>query len=112
MRKTIPLTLTSALVLSLAGPAAGRDFDFLGGGWGHGVGLSQYGAYGLAKKGWSPGSILRTYYRNTSIVARDAPSGGAFRVGLLQNRGTFDVKANRGSYELRLSSGAVVDTVA
>lgn len=54
-----------------AGPtlasAAQYDFTFDGRGWGHGVGLSQYGARGAALVGWSEQRILAHYYRNTSI---------------------------------------------
>jgi stage II sporulation protein D len=33
-----------------------------GRGWGHGVGMVQWGAYGKAKKGWSADRILAFYY--------------------------------------------------
>lgn len=33
-----------------------------GHGWGHGMGLCQYGAYGMARAGWSADRILRHYY--------------------------------------------------
>ncbi|HIK27904.1 MAG: SpoIID/LytB domain-containing protein [Oscillatoriaceae bacterium SKW80] len=42
-------------------------FAFVGGGFGHGVGLSQTGAYTLAEKGWSSARILGFYYPGTSI---------------------------------------------
>jgi stage II sporulation protein D len=38
-----------------------------GRGFGHGVGMSQYGAYGYAQRGRSHDFILRHYYRGTSI---------------------------------------------
>jgi hypothetical protein len=34
----------------------------VGRGWGHGVGLVQWGAYGKAKRGWSVDRILAFYY--------------------------------------------------
>ncbi|HXG66608.1 MAG TPA: SpoIID/LytB domain-containing protein [Blastocatellia bacterium] len=37
-------------------------FVFHGRGWGHGVGMCQVGAYGLAKEGYSYQAILKTYY--------------------------------------------------
>jgi stage II sporulation protein D len=37
-------------------------FVFTGRGWGHGVGLCQTGAYGLAKEGYSYMAILQKYY--------------------------------------------------
>ncbi|MGN1323667.1 MAG: stage II sporulation protein D [Bacilli bacterium] len=36
-------------------------------GYGHGVGMSQYGALGMAKKGYNYKEILTHYYQNTQI---------------------------------------------
>ena len=47
--------------------AADQDFTFEGGGFGHTVGLSQYGAYGMAKlDGATSGQILSHYFTGTS----------------------------------------------
>ncbi len=45
----------------------GRGFVFAGKGFGHGVGLSQWGAQGMAKKGSSYNAILAHYYPGTTI---------------------------------------------
>ena len=37
-------------------------------GYGHGVGMSQYGALGMAKKGYTYQEILKHYYKNTFIT--------------------------------------------
>lgn len=53
-----------------ASPRAERPpvaFELTGSGWGHGVGLSQYGAQAMAKAGRSPEEILQHYYRGTSL---------------------------------------------
>ncbi len=42
-------------------------YAFIGGGLGHGVGLSQTGAQNLAKLGWSSDRILQFYYPGTEI---------------------------------------------
>ncbi len=42
-------------------------YAFVGGGLGHGVGLSQTGAQKLAKLGWSNDQILKFYYPGTQI---------------------------------------------
>ena len=42
-------------------------YAFIGGGFGHGVGLSQTGAQNLAKLGWSSPKILQFYYPGTQI---------------------------------------------
>jgi len=45
-----------------------ESFDFIGHGWGHGVGLCQTGAYGLAREGKPFESILKTYYYDVDVV--------------------------------------------
>jgi stage II sporulation protein D len=49
---------------------AGRvsEFVFIGRGWGHGVGMCQVGAYGLARQGWSAEQILKTYYTGIELT--------------------------------------------
>jgi stage II sporulation protein D len=42
-------------------------FTFTGKGWGHGVGLCQVGAYGMALAGADYKEILKKYYRETKI---------------------------------------------
>ena len=46
-------------------------YAFVGGGFGHGVGLSQYGSYNLAKLGWTSERILSFYYPGTEIKPLD-----------------------------------------
>jgi stage II sporulation protein D len=38
-----------------------------GGGFGHGIGMSQYGAYGYALQGWTYQQILGHYYTGTAL---------------------------------------------
>ena len=40
---------------------------FTGHGWGHGIGMSQWGAYGYALHGWSYDRILAHYYPGTTL---------------------------------------------
>ena len=52
----------------------GRDglpeyFVFTGGGWGHGVGMCQTGAAGMASVGFSTEAILHHYYGQAGLVA-------------------------------------------
>ncbi|HEX5874633.1 MAG TPA: SpoIID/LytB domain-containing protein, partial [Pyrinomonadaceae bacterium] len=44
------------------------EFIFVGRGWGHGVGMCQVGAYGLAKQGWSVDKILKAYYSGIELT--------------------------------------------
>ncbi|MFN2452893.1 MAG: SpoIID/LytB domain-containing protein [Pyrinomonadaceae bacterium] len=50
--------------------ATGRitAFTFTGRGWGHGVGLCQVGAYGLARSGWTYDRILKAYYTGIELT--------------------------------------------
>ena len=43
-------------------------FTFLGRGWGHGVGMCQVGAYGLARQGFSYEQILKAYYTGIELI--------------------------------------------
>ncbi len=46
---------------------AGKDMVFEGIGWGHGVGLCQWGAYFMAKEGKSADEILKYYYPGINV---------------------------------------------
>jgi SpoIID/LytB domain protein len=46
-----------------------KGYNFVGGGFGHGVGLSQFGSYNLANLGWSAAKILEFYYPKAKIQA-------------------------------------------
>ncbi len=43
-------------------------FAFLGRGWGHGVGMCQVGAYGLARQGFTHDQILKAYYTDIDLT--------------------------------------------
>ncbi|MBM4054168.1 MAG: SpoIID/LytB domain-containing protein [Planctomycetes bacterium] len=45
----------------------GSSIKFSGKGWGHGVGLCQYGAQGMAKKGYNWRDILEYYYPKSEL---------------------------------------------
>lgn len=47
--------------------ASGTVFDFNGTGWGHNVGMSQYGAYAMAQQGYTYERILQFYYTGVTI---------------------------------------------
>jgi SpoIID/LytB domain protein len=44
-----------------------QGYAFVGGGFGHGVGLSQFGSYKLAQLGWSADKILSFYYPGAKV---------------------------------------------
>ena len=65
-RLALPVAILIALA-SAAGAAASPVFVLKGHGWGHGVGLSQYGAYGRASAGQDYPQILAFYYDGTNV---------------------------------------------
>ena len=46
----------------------GNNVDIKTKGYGHGVGMSQYGAHGMAKEGYNYKEILKHYYVDTDLV--------------------------------------------
>ncbi len=69
----------------------------LGRGWGHGVGMSQWGAFGMASGGVDHTAILEHYY--TGAVVGSAPASGDLSVGVaygleeVQVSGDFSIEA-------------------
>jgi stage II sporulation protein D len=60
--------IAAVVALSVAQPAMGATKVVVTGhGWGHGVGMSQWGAYGYAKHGWRYEKILAHYYPGTQL---------------------------------------------
>ncbi|AGA69947.1 SpoIID/LytB domain protein [Desulfitobacterium dichloroeliminans LMG P-21439] len=49
-------------------PATYDVFIFNGRGWGHGVGMSQWGAYHMAQRGYTYREILDFYYQQTDLI--------------------------------------------
>ena len=48
--------------------SAVASYTFTGRGWGHGVGMCQYGAYGMAKMGVKYADILKHYYTGIELT--------------------------------------------
>ena len=65
------LALLACLLACTPASAASR-LTIRGAGFGHGVGMSQYGAYGFAQQGTGYAEILAHYYRGTSLGAVEA----------------------------------------
>lgn len=57
-----------------------HDVVFSGGGWGHGVGLSQFAAQGAATLGCSADTIIQTHFPGTTL--EDRPSRNPLRLKL------------------------------
>ena len=119
LKRTAPILLAAAALLAPA--AADAAWKVHGRGFGHGVGLSQYGAYGYAQHGRSYREILGHYYSHTKV---GKGAGGTVRVLLgsrngsvrfrgsgsacghkLNSRRRYSFAAGGGSIELRDSDG-------
>lgn len=91
-----------AFALLPAAPARADDstvFTFVGGGWGHSVGMSQYGAYGMSKEGYSAGQIISHFFTGASVGAAGAAYTNPLWVNLsvVVGSATFTVKETGGS---------------
>jgi stage II sporulation protein D len=125
MRRTLLLVSVSLLVAGSAAharsaaqpvPQGAATFVVTGHGWGHGVGLSQWGAYGYAQKGFDYEQIVLHYFPGTELG--DAPVS---RLRVLLTSGvktltvnsTVDFKVRDGSGVVHtLSAGAYPLTTA
>jgi stage II sporulation protein D len=83
MKRTVLLTALLVALATTPAQAASR-LVVKGAGFGHGVGMSQYGAFGFAEKGVDHTQILRHYYTGTQIGKLDG--GGQVRVLLKTGR--------------------------
>src|SRR5438132_9778951 len=83
-RISVVVSLAAALAMMPNGfsQAATATFTFFGSGFGHGVGMSQWGAYGLAQKGWTHQRILTHYFSGTTVEP-NLSQPGRIRVGLV-----------------------------
>jgi stage II sporulation protein D len=116
----------AAMALAATGPAVtGTDTDerfvFRGAGFGHGVGMSQFGAKGFAERGRSHSEILGHYYSNTVLGNLDGEGGtrvlllsrpevrfdGASSIGdrALQPEKTYTARLRGGFVELLSPAG-------
>ncbi len=66
----------SAFTLTRDGGGHVVSVAFVGGGFGHNVGLSQYGAHGRALRAQPAADILRAYYTGTEVGTPPLVSGG------------------------------------
>ena len=68
IRRTLRQIPSTLFVLNPAGEGV---WELRGGGFGHGVGLSQAGAIDLARRGWSTAEILQHYYPGAGLEPID-----------------------------------------
>ena len=73
LRQALQLPELLFTVEKAAGPDGSAEFVFVGRGWGHGVGLCQNGAYGMALAGRTADEILEHYYPGIEIGPATPP---------------------------------------
>ena len=69
LRQALELPELIFTVQKASAPDGSAEFVFVGRGWGHGVGLCQNGAYGMALSGSKFDEILKHYYSGIEVVA-------------------------------------------
>ena len=75
LRRLAPAAAILSFVVFAPAPApagtsatvSATTFLLSGHGWGHGIGLSQYGAYGYAQHGWGYKQIVLHYFHGTAL---------------------------------------------
>jgi peptidoglycan hydrolase-like amidase len=77
LSRLVLLSLFAGVTVALPEHAVAQESEeptlsFVGGGWGHGVGMSQYGAFGRAEAGQTAEEILTYYYDGTTVETREA----------------------------------------
>ena len=108
MRRFASRLLIVGLIAAIgASPAiASEEITIEGGGWGHGIGMSQHGAKAMADAGSSAGEIISHFYTGSTLgsVGVGALVGHAdpLRIGLVQNALGVDFSAVNGPLTLCL----------
>lgn len=106
MRRIAAATLSLATLAAVAAPGGAHAAARLvvkGHGFGHGIGMSQYGAMGFAQHGAGYREILGHYYENTDVVKLANPPD-AVRVLLQSGRSVRVTGVVSGPAQRRLSA--------
>jgi len=130
-RRQLALLSAVALAATVVVPSADGASRLVikGRGFGHGVGMSQYGAFGFAKNGSAYDQILAHYYTGTALGRLDTEQqvrvllqsgfSGSFSGAAKVSGGrrldadvTYSVARTAEGVALRTSAGRVIDTYA
>jgi stage II sporulation protein D len=109
MRRALVAAIALAIALSCAAvarPAA--TFVIKGKGWGHGIGMAQYGAYGYAQHGRNYAWILDHYYPGTTLGTAGVARA---RVLLARNVGSLSIGSGN-AFTARDANGRTVNLAA
>jgi len=110
-----PWTATAGIASAPGAPAdpcgPPPSFALVGSGYGHGVGMSQWGAFGMAKEGLDAAAIVTHYYAGTSVAP--VQDDMEIRVNLQYQVGTVKVRSEPvekggGAIEVTVGSNVVL----
>ncbi|MFV2038783.1 MAG: SpoIID/LytB domain-containing protein [Acidimicrobiales bacterium] len=113
-RRAIALAIVLSSMVTLVGPVSARTqsttnpttITVRGGGWGHGVGMSQYGAYGRAANGDTHEQILGFYYPGSVLTKVDTLDD--LRVHIQSAEGTIVTPNKDADLEIVDSEGNLI----
>ncbi|MGP7959886.1 SpoIID/LytB domain-containing protein [Sanguibacter sp. A247] len=80
-------------------------FTIDGSGYGHGLGLSQYGAYQMAREGKSSTQILQHYFTDTKVADRALPDKVAVQVIGKHDPNSVTFAIDDGTWRVRTATG-------
>ena len=100
--RRLVLALITSLLLSafVAAPTRANPpskFTFTGSGFGHGVGMSQYGARGMALESATASMILQHFYPQTALVSTDDSQTIRVNIGHKEKEASLTIKSPQGS---------------
>jgi len=109
MRRRLFPCIAAALALAVPASAEGSTvFTLTGHGWGHGIGMSQYGALGYAQHGWGYRQMMAHYFTDTRV----APLGGSVLERVLLSSGRAAHFGASSGMTLRDAAGASLKLAA
>jgi SpoIID/LytB domain protein len=129
MNKSWKFAVTAAVITGLLGGSMGAaraadvvqvpaGFTITGSGFGHGVGMSQYGAQGMGLDGYTASQILTHYYQGTAVNAVALPATN-IRVGILQDKAFVAVRGENvpgqttgGAFNITIDANAAIPVAA
>jgi SpoIID/LytB domain protein len=128
MNKSWKFAVTAAVITGLLGGSMGAaraadvvqvpaGFTITGSGFGHGVGMSQYGAQGMGLDGYTASQILTHYFPGTAVNPVALPSTN-IRVGILQDRTFVAIRGENvpgqttgGAFNIVIDNAAVIPVI-
>ena len=129
MHKSTKFLVTAAVTTGLLSGSMGAaraaevvpvpaGFTITGSGFGHGVGMSQYGAQGMGLDGYTASQILTHYYQGTAVNPVVLPNTN-IRVGILQDKTFVAVRGETipglttgGAFNVTIDTNAAVTVAA